>query len=429
MIESWAKRAGRATEQGALVQEITEWYDSERAPYTTEGLADFMEGFADLMTTVALSSSLEGFIEDWSPYSYQMRAAMASAIVAQEDVEFAAVRALVRARSQDDHTDWGRFLSHYTGAGWANYQSLSSFEEHDVLSVVSSVNFIGKLPMYTASVLATIVSTSFNDLMIDVDALDDLLGIPGATRAERKCIVADLCRSKRQRGADLVPTELLCLLEVISTESGIQQVVCAFLFFPAVVTTGISGIGRFVRFNTSPGVEEVLPLRFCSLVIPMPADEAKVWIDVPSSKEDDGNGDAGEGNDVDDDDDDDDLGEDDDADDDDDAATRLQLLEAESQVLELEAELKTLKTQSETKELELTTLKTRLALLEAVGRNDDADNERARDDVGDDDGNNEEMRADSSLRKVVLLNSKRKADSADVDSESVENGSFSPPSI
>ena len=68
----------------------------------------------------------------------------------------------------------------------------------------------------------------FDDLMINVDALDDLLGLGYTaqgveTRLVRDIPVRIMCRTLQHRGADLVPKELLGLLAVVSMDAAIQQ--------------------------------------------------------------------------------------------------------------------------------------------------------------------------------------------------------------
>jgi hypothetical protein len=284
MIASWARQAQRATGQDASLLEITEGRDSALALRATADEAEKMD-------MVAHRSSLEEFLEAWESFRRKLHVTMAFAIVAQEDVETAAIGRLVRASChQVDHTAWGQLLALATCAGWedslARHFDCVAFEETYLSRSVVALH--GNLPSYRASLFSTIVHTSITDMLVDIDVLDDLLGLPGRpghtsceTRIARELAVAGVCQQLRQRGADLVPTELHGLLAVVSTESAIHQEVCAFLFYSAVVTAGISGRGRFVRFYPSPAAAEVLPLRNYSVVVPELADEAKVWIDVP----------------------------------------------------------------------------------------------------------------------------------------------------
>ena len=140
-------------------------------------------------------------------------------------------------------------------------------------------------PWYRASLYSTIVSTSFNDLMIVVDTLDGLLGRPGCYGRPgwAEISMANTCRKLQQVGAEhLVPKEeVLDHLAVVITTAELQQVVIEYLyFFTAVVTAGISGTGRFVRFYTPE--MKVLPLRSCpGALVPELADEENVWIEAP----------------------------------------------------------------------------------------------------------------------------------------------------
>ena len=112
MIASWARQAQRATGQDASLLEITEGRDSALALRATADEAEKMD-------MVAHRSSLEEFLEAWESFRRKLHVTMAFAIVAQEDVETAAIGRLVRARCHHvDHTAWGQFLSLATGTGW-----------------------------------------------------------------------------------------------------------------------------------------------------------------------------------------------------------------------------------------------------------------------------------------------------------------------
>ena len=250
MIASWARRAERAIDEDPSLLEITEGIALGSTTHE-----------AEKMETAANRSSLEEFLAAWELFRRKVNVTMAFAIVAQEDVETAAIGRLVRARChQVDHTAWRQLLSLATGAGWedslARHLDCVFFEETYLSRSVVALH--GNLPSYRASLFSTIVRTSITDILVDIDVLDDLLGHPGRpgatscqTRIARDFAVAGVCQEMRQRGADLVPTELHGLLAVVSTESAIHQEVCAFLFYSAVVTAGISGRGRFIRFYPS----------------------------------------------------------------------------------------------------------------------------------------------------------------------------------
>ena len=225
MMATWARRAEWATEEDTLLHDITLGCTSEHARFRSLTVAERLEKTSRSATKFSLAeySSLEEFIATWKLLREDLHDDMAWAIVAQEDVETAAVGRLVRAsylehtntKWDHTHTVWVRLFSQATGAGWAD----DFFEAFD-----ETYRFHRNLPSYRASLFSTIVSTMFDDHMINVDALDDLLGLGYTaqgveTRLVRDSYVRIMCRTLQQRGADLVPKEVLGLLAVVSMDA------------------------------------------------------------------------------------------------------------------------------------------------------------------------------------------------------------------